>query len=243
MVELSDRLAEAVRHFWRTRSRQGKTQGSKSGRKDYGNRAVATGGKQLDGFGNLVEKLLIESGIPRATLFRNRREDVSIPGFYRPTKQWDLIVVSGSNLLALVEFKSLCGPSFGNNYNNRIEEALGSATDLWTAFREKAFQSTPRHVLGYFLIVEEADGSTSPVRVLEKHFPVFDEFRNASYVQRCGESVRRLLLERCYDTAGLLVSNKSNGRRGGYSEPLDDLTFERFSQSLSNQVVAAYRSI
>jgi len=30
--------------------------------------------------------------------------------------------------------------SFGNNYNNRTEEALGSAVDLWAAYREGAFK-------------------------------------------------------------------------------------------------------
>ena len=53
------------------------------------------------------------------------------------------MVVDGT-LLAAFEFKSQVGPSFGNNFNNRTEEALGSATDLWTAFREGAFQTSQR---------------------------------------------------------------------------------------------------
>ncbi len=39
-------------------------------------------------------------------------------------KKWDLLVVEGC-LIAAIEFKSQVG-SFGNNYNNRTEEALGS---------------------------------------------------------------------------------------------------------------------
>jgi hypothetical protein len=32
--------------------------------------------------------------------------------------------------VAAFELKALGAPSFGNNYNNRVEEALGSAVDL-----------------------------------------------------------------------------------------------------------------
>jgi hypothetical protein len=35
-----------------------------------------------------------------------------------------------NTLVAAFELKALGGPSFGNNYNNRVEEALGSAVDL-----------------------------------------------------------------------------------------------------------------
>jgi hypothetical protein len=34
------------------------------------------------------------------------------------------------SLVATVEVKSQVG-SFGNNFNNRVEEAIGSATDFW----------------------------------------------------------------------------------------------------------------
>ena len=50
MEDLDVRLAHAVQHFWKTRSQQGKRQGVRTGRKDYGNRTAATGGKQLDRF-------------------------------------------------------------------------------------------------------------------------------------------------------------------------------------------------
>jgi hypothetical protein len=67
---------------------------------------------------------------------RTKRE---LPGFFRPTKDWDMLVVHEGHLIAAVEFKSQRGPSFGNNFNNRTEEAIGNATDLWTAFREGAY--------------------------------------------------------------------------------------------------------
>ena len=125
MKNLNKRVSAAVKHFWTTRSSQDIQQGKKSGQRDSGNRTAATGGKQLDGFVDLVAKLLAEAGVPKSAIYRTGRAEVTIPGFFRPTKQWDLLVVHGGGLLCAVEFKSLCGPSFGNNYNNRVEEALG----------------------------------------------------------------------------------------------------------------------
>jgi hypothetical protein len=53
-----------------------------------------------------------------------------LPGFFRPTKEWDLLAIHDGKLLAVIEAKSQVGPSFGNNFNNRTEEAMGSALDL-----------------------------------------------------------------------------------------------------------------
>ena len=243
MQDLERRIAAAVRHFWQTRTRQRKHQGTRTGRRDYGNRTAATGGKQLDGFCELVSDLLVERGLPKDVIFRNGREDLTLPGFFRPTKQWDVIVVAGDSLLAAVEFKSLCGPSFGNNYNNRVEEAVGNSTDLWRAYREGAFQTSPRPFLAYLMLLEETEASTRPVAVHEKHFQVFKDYRDASNANRCEESVRRLMRERCYDAACLLLSSKRAGRRGGYIEPARELAFERFAGLLCNHVLGAYGAL
>jgi hypothetical protein len=68
-------------------------------------------------------------------------EKLELPGFFRPTKKWDMLVVHEGTLLAAMEFKSQRGPSFGNNLNNRSEESVGTGHDFATAFREGAFGS------------------------------------------------------------------------------------------------------
>ena len=142
MARLEDRVGEAIKLFWTTRERQSRDQGAKSGQKDAGLRAAVTGGKHLDGFVQICRDLFIEAGLPEAQIFwQNRRE---LPGFYRAEKSWDLVVVADGSLLAVIEFKAQVGPSFGNNFNNRTEEAMGSALDLWTAFREGAFNKAIR---------------------------------------------------------------------------------------------------
>ncbi len=236
MTSIDRRLGDAVKHFWMTRRGQETRQGSRTGQRDYGGRAAVTGGAQMDGFVNTVAELLVENGIPETSIFRKR--NVQLPGFFRPTKEWDLLVIVEDQLLASVEFKSQVGPSFGNNYNNRIEEALGSATDLWTAYREGVFKPSPRPWLGYFMLLESAPGSRRTVRVREPHFPVRDEFRNASYAKRYEILCERLVRERLYDGACLILSERSQGIKGGYEEPSAELSFVNFASSLIGRAVA-----
>lgn len=239
MDELEKRVRAAVRHFWKTRLKQGKT----TGKRDQGKRAAATGGKQLDGFVDLFAQLLAEAGVPESDIHKTGKSAVTIPGYFRPTKQWDLLVMADGRLLAAVECKSLCGPSFGNNYNNRVEEAIGSATDIWTAYREGLFQTTPRPVLAYLLLLEESDASTRGVSLSERHFKVEKGFRGASYLQRCAITVERLVRERCYDVACFLTSKAVAGSSGVFNEPSPGHSFRSVSRELCTQVMAKYESI
>ena len=237
MSRLNERVADAIRFFWASREKQKEMQGAITGKRDYGSRGAVTGAKQMDGFISLVCELLMESGLPQDTIFYTKAK-VVLPGFFRATKEWDLLAVANGHLLASVEFKSQVGPSFGNNFNNRTEEALGSATDLWTAYREGAFVESPRPWLGYLMLLEKAEGSLTPVDVKEPHFRVFDEFRGASYAKRYELLCRRLVRERLYDAACLMLSDSEGGRGGKYAEPARDLRFQTFAASLRGHASA-----
>lgn len=58
-------LRRAISHFWSTRKQQAKKQGAKTGSRDAGARTAVTGGRQMDGFVNLVRDHLAANGIPR----------------------------------------------------------------------------------------------------------------------------------------------------------------------------------
>jgi hypothetical protein len=215
--KLQKRLRAAVKHFWNTRETQAQRQGEVSGSKDAGARSAVTGGAQMNGFISLVRELLCESGLPKAHVYCEKY--IELPGWYRPEKKWDLLIVSDKKLLAGIEFKSQVGPSFGNNYNNRTEEAIGSATDIWAAYREGAFKPSARPWLGYLMLLEEASRSVAPVRAREPHFKVFPEFKEASYAKRYEILLTKLVRERLYDAACLLMSNAMDGPNGVYREP------------------------
>jgi len=230
------RVAKAIKHFWTTRDSQHLKQGTKTGLKDAGARGAVTGGKHLDGFVVLCRDLLVESGIPNGEVFWNTRKE--LPGYFRAEKNWDLVVVADSVLLAVIEFKAHVGPSFGNNFNNRTEEALGNATDLWSAYREGAFKPSARPWLGYVFILEDCDASRAPVRVREPHFEVFPEFRDASYARRYELLLTKLLRERLYDGVSLLLTTRKGGARGRFTSPSEELSFDTFAAGLSAHAIA-----
>ncbi len=237
--EIDKKLRRAIKHFWSTRDSQARKQGSKSGTRDAGSRTAVTGGHQMDGFVNLVREYLCARGLPKTQVFCNK--GVELPGWYRAENQWDLLVVADSELLAGIEFKSQVG-SFGNNFNNRTEEAIGSATDIWAAYREGAFKPSSRPWLGYMMLLEEAPGSMRPVKASEPHFKVFPEFKDASYEKRYEILLTKLVRERLYDSACFLLSDPKRGAKGEYREPAPELTFEKFLASLLARATAFART-
>lgn len=227
--ELPKNTQRAVAHYWQMRSAQRKKQ-EKRGKADQGSRSAVTGGAQMDGFIDLFTGLITQAGIPERYIFR--KKTVELPGFFRPTKEWDLLVVREQALIAAIEAKSQVGPSFGNNFNNRTEEAMGSALDLWTAFRERAYLQSPQPFLGYFFMLEDCGASNRPVGVQEPHFKVFPEFVGASYMKRYELFCRKLVLERHYTASAFLTSTSQDGIHGDFNVPADDLSIGRFARVL-----------
>jgi len=196
LSDLPKYTREAVRFYWQTRSKQLEKQ-RKAGGSDQGLRSAVTGGAQMDGFIELLTRLVVEAGIEANDIYY--QHSLELPGYFRPNKKWDFLVVPNGKLVAALEAKSQVGPSFGNNFNNRTEEAMGSALDLWTALRERAFGSAVRPWIGYMFLLEDCPRSTAPVGVKEPHFKVFPEFKNSSYAKRYELFCRRLVLEKHYD--------------------------------------------
>lgn len=88
----------------------------------------------------------------------------NLPAYFRPAKNWDLIVLYRGSLVAAMEFKSQRGPSFGNNFNNRTKEALGLAADSQMAVERGLFGKL-KPWFGFFMLVERAKKSLEPVRI------------------------------------------------------------------------------
>lgn len=225
LKDLDKMARKAVAHYWTTRTAQQKRQ-KHTGKADQGLRSAVTGGAQMDGFIFLFAELARRAGIPEQCLFMKKA--VELPGYFRPTKEWDMLIVKEKALIAAIEVKSQVGPSFGNNFNNRTEEAIGCAMDLWTAFREHAYLSSPQPFIGYLFMLEDCSAAKSVVRVQEPHFKVFSEFVGASYQRRYEIFCRKLMLERHYTATALLTSSSLRGLRGEYNTPAEDISFERF---------------
>jgi hypothetical protein len=233
LANYEQKAKEAIQSFWGNRGAALKNQ-QQAGKIDAGMRGSVTAGKNMDGFVTLIADVIEANGLPVSSIHRQRRL-VTLPGYFRPTKLWDILVVHEGKLIAALELKSQVG-SFGNNFNNRTEEAIGSAHDLWTAYREGAFGKQDRPFVGWLMLVEDAPGSKSPVKDVSVHFPVFPEFRNASYLDRYNILCQRLIKEQLYTNASLLASPATAIDDGSYRE-LDQMTgLKSFITSLAGHI-------
>ena len=236
LVDYERKAREAVKAFWGNRDAARKKQ-IEAGKADQGERAGVTSGKNMDGFVALVLDIVHANGLAHAQIHQ-KRAVLTLPGYFRPTKLWDLLVIHKGELIAALELKSQVGPSFGNNFNNRTEEAIGTAHDLWTAYREDAFGKQPRPFVGWLMMVEDATASTSPVKNASPHFPVLKEFKGSSYIQRYDLLCQRLVKEQLYTNAALITSKRSAVSTGDYSEISPMTGLKAFISAFAGHVAA-----
>ena len=247
-IDIDIRLREAIQNYWNARAKNKEKQ-VESGWIDAGTRGEVTGGTQMGALEVLVADILCEAGLKRFDV--KMRTALELPGYFRATKKWDLIVVSEGQLVLAMEFKSQAGKSIGNNVNNRSEEALGSAKDLWTAYREGRFgEGAPTPFLGYLFLLEDRANVKQPVANKEPYFEVDPAFRGppvpskargtvkhqgVTYAERYELLCRRLVLERIYSAACFMMA--TNAESTVISQPAQDLTFARFAAALRGHAV------
>jgi hypothetical protein len=235
LINYETKTKEAVQAFWGNREKAAQKQ-IEAGKVDAGMRGSVTAGKNMDGFVALIADLIVANGIEVSCIHRERRL-VTLPGYFRPTKLWDILVINEERLVAVLELKSQVG-SFGNNFNNRTEEAIGSAHDLWTAYREGAFGKHPKPFVGWLMLVEDAPESRSPLKDSSVHFPIFPEFQNASYLERYNILCQRLIQEQLYTTATIIASPRKAIDSGEYSELHEMTGMKNFVTSLAGHIAA-----
>ena len=236
LADYERRARDAVKGFWETRERARDRQ-VQAGVPDQGERASVTAGKNMDGFIDLVVELVQANGLPHASVQREQSL-LTLPGYFRPTKRWDLLVLNKGHLVAVIELKSQVGPSFGNNFNNRAEEAIGSACDLWTAYREGAFGDQARPFVGWLILVEDAPTSRRPVQSRSPHYPAFPAFEGASYLERYDLLCRRLVREQLYTTAAMISSPRSAVETGEHGAQSGMTGLRAFVTSLAGHIAA-----
>lgn len=205
---MTDEFEAAIHAFWDGRDLQTQKQ-IESGKIDAGARGAVTGGKHLEPLQTAVAALFSDPDLPGLEIRYEGK--ITLPGYYRRSKDWDLVVTYKGVLVAAIEFKSQVGPSFGNNFNNRSEEAIGNAVDVWRGTEEGLFGSV-RPWLGFIMVIESTHASTKPLireaRTIYRADPVFDF---TGYIDRYRILLQRLVRERQYDAAALLATPKGGG--------------------------------
>ena len=108
LVDYERKAREAVQAFWTNRKAARQRQ-IESGKDDQGERGGVTAGKNMDGFIALVLDIVCANGLAHADIHQ-KRSVLTLPGFFRPTKQWDLLVASQGNWSQLSNLKAKSDP-------------------------------------------------------------------------------------------------------------------------------------
>ncbi|HEX5927544.1 MAG TPA: PaeR7I family type II restriction endonuclease [Baekduia sp.] len=224
-------LSLAIAAYWASKDNQLATAEALQSTAEGSAKAVR-GGRHFAPIVKLLASFFTDADYPVSSIHARGHATV-LPAYLRPTKNWDLVVVHRNVLVAAFELKALGGPSFGNNYNNRVEEAVGSSTDLAHANAE-GLVGPEQPWLGYFFIMEDHPRSRHIVRESSsRSFPIEPIWAERSYQSRYSITGRRLLDTKMYDAVCYLVSSRDDPAP---TEPESSLDWQHFSAAIRARI-------
>ena len=224
LPDYSDSVRAAVTDYWDVRRSQA-DESEGRGVFNTGIRAEVTGGRHLHALQELVVSVFVDAGIPAGLIDVKRRP---IAGYFRRDKSWDVVVMVADRVVGIIELKSMAGGSPGQNYNNRTDEALGQAVDVWKAV-ERDIVGPQRPWLGYFMLLEDNAAFTTavkPRRTVWEPDPAFD---GASYADRYVIFFERMVRERLLDAACVVLADKDSAT---VRFPSHSVSFQTFAAAI-----------
>ena len=184
-------------------------------------------GKHIDPVSKLIVEDMMGLGYDPSQLYSSGRE-VILPGWFRPSKKWDIAAYENGVLIGAIELKSISS-SFGNNANNRAEESIGSATDVEFATRNHLLEPTTlKPNFGFVLLVNENEESSAHRERRLSDTPIYGvdpRFEHTSYIDRFTILGERLLEERVYQAVWMAAINLDADTA---REPSPLMTYEKF---------------
>ncbi len=258
----TDLFYKAIKHWWASKK------GAAPKKAQGGTRDANLHGKTMDGFAEAIRDFLIGLNVKPEHIFSGGHLTATpsiLPSYFRPSKNWDLIVLGGSRfhpaprdsggpvLYVAVEFKSQ-DKSIGNNQNNRLEESLGNAVDFWTTYQNSGFECLlPRPWLGYLFVGKyEPDADGKSVRIEQPHFLAMKPFRTdgsddlrkfagPSYAERYKIFMKQSIGARLYDAGAFIVTDETIAKQKiNHRIPLLEFGAANFLRSLKAQILAHY---
>lgn len=217
------RITEAVDYWIKTKIEQ-QSASEAAGSAQGGTRAAVTGGKHLAGVNRLILDELESLGLDELTTAHDRQ--ATVPGYYRASKDWDLLVSTHGKPVLAVEYKSMTG-SEGKNLNNRADEVIGAAQDLKRAQEHGLLP--PGMMRGYIFLMEVTPAVTVPINVRTRVGQPDPAFVGVGYLQRMAIMCERLRGDGLYDMAWALGVVREPV---GFSEPSESVNWDRFKSDL-----------
>lgn len=230
---MKDNMKKALLNSYKLRKKAEEVQMEK-GTVDVGLRSQVTSGKHMDEIALLVSQDLIQMGVDEDEI-HCKKKDVEIPGWFRATKQWDILAFKDGQLITGIELKSISG-SYGNNLNNRVEEAIGEAIDAKYASDRGLLNRVTPPLMAYALIVKKDSESSSKCKKPTSHyFDIDPVFEDTSYLDRFRIMCERLRRESIYGAVWFAIVDPE---KGTVEEPVKELSYETFLAEIRGRVEA-----
>ena len=235
MVNYEARAREAVRTFWHGLEHDRPTVPDAD--RPYPDEREDQVDEHMRGFVDLVAAIVRANGLEDAQIHFEGIQQ-TLPGYFRPTVQWSVLVLYKDRLVAAVGLASHVGPFANDRFDSLAERTVAAAQDFRIAYAKGAFGPRSRPFTGCLVLVEDESGSSAPASDTSRHFPVPPEFEEASYQQRYHQLCQRLVRERLYSAACVITSLRTALGSGQYAD-FGDLTGLRSFVAASAGHVAA----
>jgi hypothetical protein len=92
-------LEDAVAAYWGAKNEQVEHSLIRSAI-GAGTAGSVRGGRHFDAIATLIGRFFIEAGYPTSTVRLSKSQRLELPGYFRPQKQWDVVVTYGDTLNA-----------------------------------------------------------------------------------------------------------------------------------------------
>ena len=229
LADYESKARSAVRMFWSDK----KTGARPSDLR----RNPKTSAKNMNGFCDLLVAIVHANGLPDAKIKLERGLN-TLPGHFYSISSWDLLVEHHGKLIAAIAVESHVGASIAKNMRSSCEQALSRAIEFQAAYRNGTFGEIIKPFVGYLILLEDAPASRTPVKDISPSFPLLSEFRDASYADRYNILCEKLMAERLYTAATVILSSRSASKSGAYSEMSDMTGLKAFVTTLAGHIAA-----
>jgi hypothetical protein len=202
--------------------------------------AQARNAKHMQSIAMFVRQMFVDAGLPEADV----TVDSVVPGYYRRSKNWDVVAIHKGHLVGVVELKSQAS-SPGNNANNRIEEAIGSAVDA-KAVQELTGAFGNLGVWAAWCMTFNRDcESGKPIQLTKRPcFPLNDSaFDNMTYATQYATAIERFIAQKVYDAGWMLITWINSDDTIGYNEPIPTATAATLATHIELRVKFALQAL
>ena len=231
----SDEIGPLVVNFWAARG-AASARLALSGKSETG--AQARDARHMQSIAAFVRQMFIDAGLNEAEVTL----DTIIPGYYRRSKNWDVVAIYKGNLVGVVELKSQeSSPS--NNANNRIEEAIGSAVDAHAVQEISGAFGALGVWAAWGMTFNRGVDTLNPRGINSRHYPLDPAFTPFTYARQYGVAIERLISRNIYQAGWMLETWVNPDDSIGYEEPVPTATAETLRGQIEARVLFAKQAL